>query len=293
MKNFIKTRLSFIFLVFLFCSNLYCQNYDEVFFTARELWQQDLKTQAATEFKRYIFLQDYSSKIDVEKFGQSYGYLSLYYEEAEALELALQYQIYKIGLTANDDDYLRQISLVKKLAKKNDCGLETELAIWKFCYLENYSDQVRIAAWKALLSRQIDMDDWESFKINYEQFESLFGDYFSSEQKEVILQTLEKLGKVKLKKKGVAVSLSVIPGLGQLYAGDVKDSLNAFCLNGALMGVSAFSICTGNYFDFALLEFKPTFRFYKGNFYKAKVDVAKQNRKKIEKLKQPLVLLFD
>lgn len=86
-----------------------------------------------------------------------------------------------------------------------------------------------------------------------------------------------ELNKERKKSETLAVCLSIIPGLGQTYAGDWKDGLNAFILNGALFGVSAWSILSGDYLTFILIEMDPLFRYYRGNFINAKKRVRDWN----------------
>ena len=87
--------------------------------------------------------------------------------------------------------------------------------------------------------------------------------------------------------------LSLFPGLGQLYAGDYKDSINAFLLNGSLIAVSVYSICTLDLWTFSLLEFNPLAHFMQGNIYNAQKDAYEYNRRFIDAHKKELLQIFD
>lgn len=71
----------------------------------------------------------------------------------------------------------------------------------------------------------------------------------------------------------------ILPGLGQFYAGDVKNGLNSFLLNGALVSLAVRVALRYSYFD-AILAVVPWFqRYYLGGATKAK-SVAREQRAK-------------
>jgi len=76
----------------------------------------------------------------------------------------------------------------------------------------------------------------------------------------------------------LAQILSVfIPGAGQFYAEDWRDGLNAFLLNGLLIGLTANAIYKKNYDDASLIFLLLTSRYYMGNIYHAGRDAEKYN----------------
>jgi tetratricopeptide (TPR) repeat protein len=75
----------------------------------------------------------------------------------------------------------------------------------------------------------------------------------------------------------LARSLSTIfPGLGQIYAGDWRDGLNALALNGLTVALLANAICRRDYRDAVLIS-SISIRYYMGNIYHAGMDVRKYN----------------
>lgn len=71
----------------------------------------------------------------------------------------------------------------------------------------------------------------------------------------------------------------IIPGLGQLYAGDIKNGLNSLILTGGLFSLGIYSAINNGFLD-ASLSVIPWFqRYYQGGFNKAQI-IAKA---KIEK----------
>lgn len=74
---------------------------------------------------------------------------------------------------------------------------------------------------------------------------------------------------------------TIFPGLGQLYAGDHKNALNAFILNGSLIYLSIYTIVNANFID-AIGYLFLSYRYYNGNIERAgmiaeKINTDKQN----------------
>lgn len=295
MNSFIK-RVSVIFLFSLLFAAGWAQNYAEVFNNGVALWEGGACKEASTEFKRYIFVTE-QNQINTEehknRLCESYRYISLYYESVQDYQKSLEFQKVIHNLNPKEEDLLREIYLSLKLAVKEKYSLEKDVDIMCYCYLDSFSRNVRITAWKALLASCAQLNLWQEFEQYYNQFVVDFPSAFLDEEKSEIESSLDAIKKFKPKKPMLAAYLSIVPGLGQLYAGDGADSLNAFVLNGGLIGVSVFSLCTGGYTEFALLEFKPVLRFYKGNIYNAQKDSYEFNEKKIKKLKAPIEKILE
>ena len=68
-----------------------------------------------------------------------------------------------------------------------------------------------------------------------------------------------------------------MPGLGQMYAGDWRDGLNALILNGLALGFISNAIHRRDYRDAALIS-SISIRYYTGNIYNAEMDVRKYNK---------------
>ena len=77
---------------------------------------------------------------------------------------------------------------------------------------------------------------------------------------------------------GLATFLStILPGLGQAYAGHWQDSLNALALNSLTIGLLANAIYRKNHVNAALIS-SISMRYYLGNRYRAEMDVRKYNQ---------------
>ena len=127
----------------------------------------------------------------------------------------------------------------------------------------------------------------------FNSFTTTYPQAFSPEEYSIIQQNLDNIITFKPKKLEVARYLSLFPGLGQLYAADYKDSLNAFLLNGSLIALSVYSICTLDLWTFSLLEFDPLIRFMKGNIYNAQKDAHEYNTRHINAYTKEIMDLLD
>lgn len=171
---------------------------------------------------------------------------------------------------------LNYIQLLESLAvrdKKLDDAIIQKLYGYAYDAREEVSEKANAVLLKALLKTK-----------NYEESKVLVGQNWPSPQKEVFLQAIEGAQNYKGKNPKLALALSFVPGMGQFYAHQWKDGLNALVLNGALWTVSAWSVWHLNFFDFFILEMDPDYRFFRGNLYNAQKDVYIYNDARVEEI---------
>ena len=81
------------------------------------------------------------------------------------------------------------------------------------------------------------------------------------------------------KSPGTALLLStIVPGTGQIYAGDPRDALNAFALNAGLATLIFTAMKHEYYLEAALLFVYPFRRYYLGNRDNARIAAERSNR---------------
>jgi tetratricopeptide (TPR) repeat protein len=120
------------------------------------------------------------------------------------------------------------------------------------------------------------MSDWDEAREAFGQFYSRYAGGQMTDRVEEIERVLVSV-ETSYKSARLARFLSTImPGLGQMYAGDWRDGLNALVLNGLAIGLIANAIHRRDYRDAALIS-SISIRYYTGNIYKAEVDVRKYN----------------
>ena len=91
--------------------------------------------------------------------------------------------------------------------------------------------------------------------------------------------SLPALPPVRLKKPGLAGAMSaVVPGAGQLYAGQPRDAASALLVNSALIGATTALVLRQNYVG-ASLTGVLALSFYSGNIYAAVNATHKRNRR--------------
>ena len=142
------------------------------------------------------------------------------------------------------------------------------------------------------MQKSLLLEDWNAFENNFWYTKKTFPGYFTQDEEKAVISALTEYRDFAPKKPYLAVALSVVPGLGQCYAGEYKDALNAFVLDSSLLALSAYSLLTLNFFDFLLLEASPAFRFYTGNFHNAKKEVKACNSAKISEIAEPVLKIL-
>ena len=271
--------------------------YEDLFLYAKNLQEGGAAEQAEVEYKRYIFMQEYSAGIhQAEAFEQ----LAELYAANEKWELAAQ-TIQKAILSSIDynepeekTDYLRQkhIFYLTQNARQNKTQLSQNLFVFSYINLPDFSDTVKQTAMRANFQNLIQLELWETAKKEFEAGLQAYPQLFTEYEAAVIRKNLDKINTFKPKNQILAGYLSFIPGLGQLYAGDYKDSLNAFLLNGSLIAISAYSLVNLDFWTFSLLEFNLLTHFMKGNIYNAQKDAYMYNTSRIGAYSKEITDLF-
>lgn len=305
MKKTIKIfalTLSFLFLSkHLLLAQAQADPYESLYKYAQTLYQAQALEEAETEFKRYIFMQNY---YEGDFVTQSFYTLASIYEKQERWSLAAQ-TIQKAILSLEDENNsidkqevstalrLLHIKYLYKSYQSSKKYLSDDLYIFSYMNLPQINDQVKRCAYSAAIANAVINGRIEYAQKTYERAIELFPDGWNEEERQIIDQSFQELTSFKAKNQKLAGYLSFIPGLGQLYAANYKDSLNAFLLNGSIIAVSVYSICTLDLWTFSLLEFDPLIRFMKGNIYNAQKDAYQYNLKKQNEFAEPILECLD
>ena len=267
--------------------------YSDVFFYALSLYQSGAYEQAEVELKRYIFMQNYAKgKYEAAALNALAGIYEMKNEYAMAADCT-QKAIVLCEQNGSEQSYINalrvsHINYLEKAAEGKKDFLSDNLFIYSYMNLPEFSDTIRLRAYIAVISNAVQNGRIEYAQKTYTKAVELFPQAWTEEQQTIIRDSFEKLNKFKPKNQKLAGYLSFIPGLGQLYAANFSDSLNAFLLNGSLIAVSVWSLCTLDFWTFSLLEFNPIIRFMQGNIYNAQKDAYQYNLKKQQELSQPI-----
>ena len=267
--------------------------YEQVFLYARALELGGAAEQAQTEYKRYIFMQDYSEGLHQTECFDSLAGL---YAQDQSWDLAAD-SIYRVILSATreglDNEYIDSLRLRHIYYLRMQCQAEktpacNNLLFFSYMNLPDFSQEVKKAALCQDLKNAVEDYRWDYARTQYNRTVAEFPGLFTQQENEIINQSFDNIQNYKPKKQMLAGYLSFFPGLGQLYAGDYLDSLNAFLLNGSIIAVSVYSICTMDLWTFSLLEFPPLRQFMKGNIYNAQKDAYYHNLRKIDEYSEPI-----
>lgn len=270
--------------------------YETVFALAQRLEQNGAHKEAATEYKRYLFLQDFSAGVHS---AESYTALSRYYgsltddTSVDAPALALNYT--RLALRCETDApriralRRQEMDLLLARAQKDGSTLQQEPTFFSYLHLTDFSEDVRAYAWCTLLEHYLQTDQLDAFEQSFLYAKDAFPALFTVSQQEAIFSALGTWRAFTPKSLTAARWLSLFPGLGQLYACDYTDAFNAFALNGALIAFSVYSLVTFHWWDFSLIAFSPLLRFYRGNLYNAQKDAYYYNERKTAAYRAPLL----
>lgn len=281
----------------------FSQNKEEYLFLyeqAAALEKSGSLKEAGTEYKRYLFMQDYA-ETPGNYIDASYFALSRIYEKNNNIDLALDY--FQRGLTisqeaeAISDEELfnlqcKHIALLSKKAEEKNIDISSDYQFAKYILLDDFSDGTKQKAYCAHLQNLIKTNQWEVLQLIFDTYCEAQPDLFTQEQKDLFHQQLSKITGFRPKSPMLAAHLSFIPGLGQLYAQNYKDALNAFLLNGSLISLCVYSCYTLNLWDFSLFELNPTIRFYRGNLVNAQKETYEYNNAKIKEYASPLITII-
>ena len=291
-RNIKRLILQIVFLLSL--SSVFAEHYDDLYFYAITLYNEGAYEESEVEFKRYLFMQNYAQG----KY-QSGAYCALagLYEKKQNYSLAadcIQKAIVCMeqeGDSQSQIDALRQVHInyLEKAAQSSNEFLSDNLFIFSYMNLPDFSDTIKIKAYTAAISDAVTNGRFEYAQETYNKAIEFFPDAWSEQEQEIIQTGFDNFSKFKPKNLKLAGYLSFFPGLGQLYAHDYKDALNAFILNGSLIALSVWSIYSQDYWTFSLIEFNLLERFMKGNLYNAQKEAHQYNLKKQQEFSEPIL----
>ncbi len=237
---------------------------DPVLATARDLQAQGNNSGAVTEYLRYLFFHP-----TAENLSDVYLHLGKVYMKLNRWEQAKDAWRQAVKLAPDDStqNALRVALAIQSLAHKN-----YSLAVLELLKVSSFARQPALRR-----KAQFYLGVANLYARDFKQAEEGFRLYFGSDSTEAAQQTwlavrtlLQKGQAIRPKSPVVAKWLSTfLPGLGQLYAGDVKNALNAFALNGAIGFGVVRAFQDKEYID-ATLEGGLLFqRYYLGNRFRA------------------------
>ena len=244
---------------------------------------------AITEYKRFLlFNADHPQSGDVQfKIGLAYRAQEWWREAVEAMVTAVQ-------LTAETElQAERRVELAVTLIASG----AYDLALVELIKVNMQSQSVQLRQ-RARFLRGVAY----LYQFKWEQARSVFQVYFDESPHaagaaaEIDALFSDAINLPEKSERRARLLSTFLPGLGQTYAGDWKNGLNALLLNGALGYVTLDAAIERDYDDALLSFFFLFYRYYSGNRYRA-VEVAQTfndgvNRRHVEKILQALATQF-
>ena len=232
--------------------------------TARSLQASGNNEGAITEYLRYLFFHPTAENLSDVYVGLGTAYLRL--NQWERAKAAWRQSV-RLAPDDSTKNALRINLAIQSVAHRN-----YSLAVLELLKVSSFAPQPFLRR-----KAQFYLGVAETYLLEFQQAGSTFQAYFLKDTTQAGRETWKKLAL--LLKKGKAVQpksvfaakwlSTFLPGLGQLYAGDVKNALNAFVLNGAIGYGVVGAFVEKDYVD-AVLEGAFLFqRYYLGSRFRA------------------------
>ena len=244
---------------------------------------------AITEYKRFLFFNFDDPRVGEVQFkiGLAYRAQKWWMEAAEAMIAAIQ------RTTETELQAERRVELAVTLIASG----AYDLALVELIKVDMQSQSARLRQ-RARFLRGVAY----LYQFKWEQARSVFQVYFdeipsaAGAVAEIDTLFLDALNRSQKSEKAARLLSTFLPGLGQAYAGDWKNGLNALLLNGVLGYITLDAAIERDYDDALLSFFFLFYRYYAGNRYRA-VEAAQtfndwENRRHVEKILQALATQF-
>lgn len=224
--------------------------------------------EAITEYERFVCFGADSQRIAeaCRRIGRAYRNLGMLEQASASLHRALAY--------ATDDSLAGRIRIdIAVIALAMKAYDVAELELLKLARFNRCPEIVRTATFYLGVC-YLYTGRWE---LAHGAFTGYFADTDASAVQRVET-LLSSSNRPRLKSPSVGKWLSTfIPGSGQIYAGDIRNGVNAAAINAAFGYLFADAVVDGRYGD-AIIAYYPLFeRYYRGNRYHAETVARERN----------------
>jgi hypothetical protein len=279
----IKLKTLFtILLSFLFSFTIIGQDLSETFKFGKEQFLYGNSNSAAIAFERVLFFSEDSFQIESLNF---LGEIEL--RNAQPLKAANYFQrAYYL-----EQDRNQQVGyLLKKCSSLLEAG-EIDFALIDLLSIEDdILDSLRKTKYLlqgiAHFSRMTFPESHQSFLMAFDEKEIIKKNKIDS-----LFVVLESIKGPKPKK--ARILSTILPGLGQLYAGDIKNGINSFILTGGLIVLGINTAINLTLID-ALMSVAPWFqRYYMGGYNRAENIAAEKFKEKQNRVFLNILSVYD
>ncbi|CAN1540028.1 hypothetical protein MCERE19_01706 [Spirosomataceae bacterium] len=250
------------------------QSLEQTFGFANELYQQKSYKNAVEAYKRVLYFDSSAvfSKQVFPRIADCLFNLKNYQESADHYDLAY---------FNTQDTVLKDSYVLKKIA----CFLILQQYDYAEVELFNLSEN---------LSENLKKD--QAFneavlrfaKAEFDTSEKIFKTIVSDTAAvDLLFEKNKKVSKISPKK--AKIMSMIVPGLGQLYVGDIKNGLNSFVLTAGLFTLGIRSALINNPLDAAIATLPWFQRYYQGGYKKAELIATAKIQEKRYKIYNQLL----
>ena len=269
MMKFIMKLLSLLLIIFSLSNNrVIAQKLQETIKFADNQYNKANYRLALKEYQRAIFFSSDNIDYLYRQTANSFFRLKKYKEAAYYYELS-----YK---TTKNDSIKNEI-----LLQKASCYIITKKFQFVLLELINLPNNLSpYFTYRKNFYYSVTYFGLEDFKRSKKYFLKLVDDNQISKIKEINQIFDKKRNLYRPNPKTAKIFSILLPGTGQLYIGDVKNSLNSLILTGGLAVLGIYMAQYYSIFD-AIISTAPWFlRYYKGGYKSAKKIALKKRAKK-------------
>ena len=247
------------------------QKVDSILSFANNLYSKGYYDDAITEFFRVNFWNKNKSIL-----SQSYLGMGLCYREMNQWDKSI-HAFQKAINFANNDSLLQEIKLTKATTyiaagKFNQAQIDLIMLVYTSNNINVKNQAALLLTISAILQK-----DWLKTKNYLDQFHVFINNpKFAKEMTKILEDIINNKKKSPVKAKWLS---TLLPGLGQLYANDYRNALNAFFFNVINFSTTVFFLSLNDYSSAVMYFTFLTERYYSGNRYQAQQSVYKYQAK--------------
>ena len=249
---------------------------DEVLALADWMLEHANYEEAITEYKRFIFFNPNSELRAYALFKMGMAYRSLHQWQHAVLAFESSIQATHDSREADERRLVLGTTLIA--SGKYDLARLKLLKVSEFTPFE--SMRLRALYYGGVAS--LYAADWDSAREAFGDFYDQYPGAGAKERAKQVRSALKEAPSLYRSTKKAKILSAVFPGLGQMYAGNWRDGLNALVINGLTMGLLASAIRKRDT-KYSALAFSLVLRYYRGNIRKAGADVRRYNNLREQK----------
>ena len=271
--------LSIIFSLFLY--PVKSQTVDETLVFADKQFNLKNYNLALKEYRRVLFFSDKQNLSDLYR-----RIAKLYFVQSNFLQAAHNYELaYK---TSNNDSL--KITFIFKKASCYILDYKFRMATFELMNLPDSTD--RIYTNRKNFYFAVCYWGLEEFDMAQAYFMRIIPENCHGDKEKIAMLFSEKKNLYRPNPKTAKIMSQILPGSGQIYAGDFKNGINSLLLTGSFAFLGVYMSEYYSFFDAFLTSFTWFLRYYQGGYKKAEqIATHKRNKRRNSTYKEILRII--